>query len=157
MSSPLRAVFLLGTLKKKQTLSNTQALCEVVAEVLLKQEGVRSEIVRLRDYDIQPGTKTEIDGDDWPRIVKKMLRAEIVIFATPIWWGIQSSLLQSSADRNTEDLAQCHSRRMISAHTVHSTSQRKAPLVRSRPRSRRLEAKIQAVAPSRAVSGVSSV
>ncbi len=102
MNQPLRAVFLLGTLKKKQVLSNTQALCEVVAEVLQKQEGIRSEIVRLRDYDIQPGTQTEIDNDDWPKIVDKMRRADIVIFATPIWWGIQSSLLQRAIERLDE-------------------------------------------------------
>lgn len=102
MSPPLRAIFLLGTLKKKQVLSNTQALCEAVADVLAKREGVRSEIVRLRDYDIQPGTKTEIDGDDWPKIVKKMLKADIIIFATPIWWGIQSSLIQRAIERLDE-------------------------------------------------------
>ena len=102
MSNQIRAVFLLGTLKKKQVLSHTQALCEAVADVFAKQEGVRSEIVRLRDYDIQPGTKTEIDDDDWPKIVKKMIKADIVIFATPIWWGIQSSLTQRAIERLDE-------------------------------------------------------
>jgi len=102
MSAQIKAVFLLGTLKKKQVLSNTQALCEVVADVFAKHEGVKSEIVRLRDYDIQPGTKTEIDDDDWPKIVKKMLKADIVIFATPIWWGIQSSLTQRAIERLDE-------------------------------------------------------
>jgi multimeric flavodoxin WrbA len=102
MSPPLNAVFLLGTLKKKQVLSHTQALCEVVADVFAKQEGVKSEIVRLRDFDIQPGTKTEIDDDDWPKIVKKMIKADIVIFATPIWWGIQSSLIQRIIERLDE-------------------------------------------------------
>lgn len=102
MRRPLRAVFLLGTLKKRQVLSHTQALCEVVADVLEKQEDVRSEIIRLRDYDIQAGTKTEIDNDDWPRIVKKMTAADIVIFATPIWWGIQSSLTQRAIERLDE-------------------------------------------------------
>ena len=102
MSNQIRAVFLLGTLKKKQVLSHTQALCEAVADVFAKQEGVRSEIVRLRDCDIQPGTKTEIDDDDWPKIVKKMIKADIVIFATPIWWGIQSSLTQRAIERLDE-------------------------------------------------------
>jgi multimeric flavodoxin WrbA len=102
MSKPVRAVFLLGTLKKKQVLSHTQALCEVVAEIFKVQEGVESEIVRLRDYDIQPGVKTEIDGDDWPKILKKMLRADIIIFATPVWWGIQSSLIQRIIERLDE-------------------------------------------------------
>ena len=102
MSQPLRAIFLLGTLKKKQVLSHTQVLCEVVADVFKKQEGVKSEIVRLRDYDIQPGTKTEIDDDDWPKIVKKMMASDIIIFATPIWWGIQSSLIQRVIERLDE-------------------------------------------------------
>jgi len=102
MDDPLKAVFLLGTLKKKQVLSHTQALCEVVAEVFEKRENVRSEIIRLRDYDIQPGTKTEIDDDDWPKILKKMLAADIIIFATPIWWGIQSSLTQRIIERLDE-------------------------------------------------------
>jgi multimeric flavodoxin WrbA len=102
MIKPVRAIFLLGTLKKKQVLSHTQALCEVVAEIFKSQENVDSEIIRLRDYDIQPGVKTEIDGDDWPKILKKMLRSDIIIFATPVWWGIQSSLIQRIIERLDE-------------------------------------------------------
>ena len=49
MIKPVRAIFLLGTLKKKQVLSHTQALCEVVAEIFKAQENVDSEIIRLRD------------------------------------------------------------------------------------------------------------
>jgi multimeric flavodoxin WrbA len=101
MNQSPKAVFLLGTLKKKQVLSHTAALCEVVAEVLKEQEGVDSEIIRLRDYDIQPGTRTNIDDDDWPKILDKMLASDI-IFATPIWWGIQSSLVQRIIERLDE-------------------------------------------------------
>ncbi|HEY8165298.1 MAG TPA: flavodoxin family protein [Gemmatimonadaceae bacterium] len=101
-SKPVRAVFLLGTLKKKQVLSHTQALCDVVADIFKTQESVESEIIRLRDYDIQPGVKTDIDNDDWPKILKKMLRADIIIFATPVWWGIQSSLIQRIIERLDE-------------------------------------------------------
>lgn len=97
-----RAVFLLGTLKKKNVLSHTQVLCDVIADAFRKDEGVESEIIRLRDFDIQPGTKTEIDNDDWPRILDKLLAADIVIFATPIWWGIQSSLIQRVIERLDE-------------------------------------------------------
>ena len=102
MTPPLKAIFLLGTLKKKQVLSHTLTLCEVVAEILKSQEGVESEIIRLRDYDIQPGTNTEIDNDDWPMIVDKMIASDIIIFATPIWWGIQSSLIQRAIERLDE-------------------------------------------------------
>jgi multimeric flavodoxin WrbA len=98
----IKALFLLGTLKKKHVLSNTSVLCEVVADIFKEQENVDSDIIRLRDYDIQPGTKTEIDGDDWPMIVRKMKAADIIIFATPVWWGIQSSLIQRIIERLDE-------------------------------------------------------
>jgi multimeric flavodoxin WrbA len=41
-------------------------------------------------------------GDDWPGIQKKILAADIIIFATPIWWGIQSSLMQRVIERLDE-------------------------------------------------------
>ena len=98
----LRAVFLLGTLKKKHQLSHTQVLCDIVADVLREEQHVESEIIRLRDFDIQPGTKTEIDGDDWPKILERVLAADIIVFATPVWWGIQSSLIQRVIERMDE-------------------------------------------------------
>lgn len=102
MTAELKALFLLGTLKKKQVLSHTRVLCEVVADTLKRQEKVESEIIRLRDYRIEAGTKTEIDDDDWPDIVEKMVSSDIIIFATPIWWGIQSSLIQRAIERLDE-------------------------------------------------------
>lgn len=48
----------------------------------------------MADYDIQPGVYTNIGSDDWPAILEKILVADIIIFATPVWWGIQSSLIQ---------------------------------------------------------------
>ena len=102
MDEKLKAIFLLGTLKKKHQLSHTQVLCDVVAEILLEHENVESEIIRLRDYDIQAGTRTEIDDDEWPGILERVLAADIIIFATPIWWGIQSSLSQRAIERLDE-------------------------------------------------------
>lgn len=102
MSETVRAIFLLGTLKKKHQLSHTQVLCDLVAETFREKENVESDIIRLRDYDIQPGTRTEVDGDDWPEILERVLAADIVIFATPVWWGIQSSLIQRAIERMDE-------------------------------------------------------
>lgn len=102
MSETVSAIFLLGTLKKKHQLSHTQVLCDLVAETFREKENVESEIIRLRDYDIQPGTRTEIDDDDWPKILDRVLAADIIIFATPIWWGIQSSLMQRVIERMDE-------------------------------------------------------
>ena len=99
------AIFLLATLKHKragQEFSHTETLAEVVIECL-RQYGVRSQMIRLVEYDIPAGTKSNLgSGDDWPGILKKILASDIVVFATPIWWGIQSSLMQRVIERLDE-------------------------------------------------------
>jgi multimeric flavodoxin WrbA len=101
----LKAVILLATLKHKrsgQEFSHTETLSEAVIECL-RDNGVRSEMIRLVDRKIPPGTKSNMgSGDDWPGILKKILAAEIIIFATPIWWGNQSSLMQRAIERLDE-------------------------------------------------------
>jgi multimeric flavodoxin WrbA len=99
----IKAVFLLGTLKPKRgEFSHTQVLAELVGEELGKHE-VQSEIVRLVEYAIKPGTKNNMGkGDEWPRILEKVLAADIIVFATPIWWGNHSSLTQRAIERLDE-------------------------------------------------------
>jgi len=41
-------------------------------------------------------------GDAWPAILEKVLASDIVIFATPIWWGGQSSEIQRVIERLDE-------------------------------------------------------
>lgn len=100
-----RAIFLLATLKHKRgggEFSHTETLSELVAENL-REHGVRSEIVRLADYRIPPGTKSNMGkGDEWPAILKKVLAADIIVFATPVWWGNHSSLMQRAIERLDE-------------------------------------------------------
>ncbi|HXI98262.1 MAG TPA: flavodoxin family protein [Gemmatimonadaceae bacterium] len=99
----IKAVFLLGTLKPKRgEFSHTKVLAEIVAEEL-EEHNVQSEIVRLADYVIKPGTKNNMGkSDEWPRILQKVLAAEIIVFATPIWWGNHSSLTQRAIERLDE-------------------------------------------------------
>ena len=99
----IKAVFLLGTLKPKRgEFSHTQVLTEIVAEELAEHD-VQSEIVRLVEYVIKPGTKNNMGkGDEWPRILKKVLAADVIVFATPIWWGNHSSLTQRAIERLDE-------------------------------------------------------
>jgi multimeric flavodoxin WrbA len=97
----VKATILLGTLKRTG-LSNTETLCEFLAG-RLKSAGVSSETVKLVSHQIHPGTYTNMgDGDEWPAILDKVLAAEIVIFATPIWWGNHSSLIQRTIERLDE-------------------------------------------------------
>jgi multimeric flavodoxin WrbA len=101
----LKAIFLLATLKHKGTkgdFSHTETLCELVVDQL-RTYGVQSEIVRLVEYNIKPGARTNMGkGDEWFGILQKVLAADIIVFATPIWWGNQSSLMQRVIERLDE-------------------------------------------------------
>jgi multimeric flavodoxin WrbA len=97
----LKAVFLQGTLKTSTETSNTHILSEFLANHL-KSFDTESEIIRLADHNIKPGVYTNVDSDDWPAIFEKILNADIVIFATPVWWGGQSSLVQRVIERLDE-------------------------------------------------------
>ncbi len=97
----MKATILLGTLKKTG-LSNTETLCEFLAS-RLQAAGVPSETVKLVSQTIHPGTYTNMgEGDEWPAILEKVLAADILIVATPIWWGNQSSLIQGVIERLDE-------------------------------------------------------
>ena len=41
-------------------------------------------------------------GDEWPKILEKLVHSDIIIFATPIWWGGHSSLMQRVFERLDE-------------------------------------------------------
>ena len=101
----LKAIFLLATLKRKRgggEFSHTEVLSELIIEQL-NEYNVKSEIVRLVEYNIKPGTRLNMGkGDEWPGIAKKILEADIIVFATPIWWGNQSSLMQRTIERLDE-------------------------------------------------------
>lgn len=95
----MTAVMLVATLKPSPEVSNTEVLCEVLGEHLATH-GVKNEIIRLVDYKILPGLKRNMGrGDQWPKIIPKLLAADMIIFATPIWWGIASSLMQQAIER----------------------------------------------------------
>jgi multimeric flavodoxin WrbA len=99
----LKAVMLVATLKRSPEISNTEMMCQYLAEHL-KPYNVPSEIVRLIDFNILPGLKRNMgthkgQSDEWPKILPKLLKADIIIFATPIWWGIASSLMQRVIER----------------------------------------------------------
>lgn len=56
--------------------------------------------VRLSDKDIPVGLGfRESESDEWPGIVEEMKNADIILFATPIWWGSRSSLMQRVIER----------------------------------------------------------
>lgn len=96
---PIKVLVLNGSLKPSADTSNTEELAQLVLDHM---EGIDSEILRLRDFNILPGVSEKEGGgrvDEWPEIAGKIKAADIVLFCTPIWWGHRSSLLQRVIER----------------------------------------------------------
>lgn len=97
----MKATILLGTLKKSG-LSNTETLCEFLAQ-RMQLQGIQAELVRLVEHEIPPGTYSDMgEGDEWPQILETVLASDILVFATPIWWDNHSSLIQRVIERLDE-------------------------------------------------------
>lgn len=96
----MKALCLLGTLKKGSEKSNTEIIVNKIFKILEKK-GVKTKTIRLSNYNIKHGIKAKM-GDDWPKILKQIIESDIVIFATPIWWGTYSSQMQKVMERMTD-------------------------------------------------------
>jgi len=97
--TPLEVLVLNGSLKHGPELSNTEELATLVLDHM-REHGAHGEVVRLADRRIPVGLGfRESEDDDWPAIVTALRAADIVIFATPIWWGGRSSIMQRVIER----------------------------------------------------------
>ena len=96
----LNVLVLNGSLKRAPHRSNTEEVARLLIDEMRKLETIDAEIVRLADETLPAGTGyMEGPGDGWPKIAEKMTKADIIIFATPIWWGQRSSLMQRLVER----------------------------------------------------------
>lgn len=95
----MRALALVCTLNASPASSSSHHLArQVMTE--LESHGVRGEIVRVADHDVRPGIGVDLgDGDAWPAIREKVLAADILLIATPIWLGHPSSVCQRVLER----------------------------------------------------------
>jgi len=95
----MKAIALNCTLKTGFEQSSTDKLLNEVAEEL-KKERVDTEIIRVSDFNIKPGVKSdEGHGDQWPPIRQKILDADIFILGTPIWMGQPCSIAKRVMER----------------------------------------------------------
>jgi multimeric flavodoxin WrbA len=95
----LAALALNCTLKSGKEKSSTDKLLGEVMDAF-KELGVKGEILRVANFNVKPGVKNdEGKGDDWPRILKKLLGADILILGTPIWMGQPSSIAKRVCER----------------------------------------------------------
>ncbi|MEX2524341.1 MAG: flavodoxin family protein [Gammaproteobacteria bacterium] len=99
----LSALFLNCTLKPTGTLSHTEHLLRVPYEIM-KTNGVTVDMLRPVDFDIPPGVYPDMrdhgfSTDEWPGLCKKVMAADILILATPIWLGEESSVCRRVIER----------------------------------------------------------
>lgn len=102
--SDLRAVFLNGTLKPTPQPSHTEGLI-AIGKHIFDSLGVRTDLVRTVDHTIPPGVYPDMrehgwQVDDFPAIYRDLIEpADIVVLATPIWLGDQSSMTRLTIER----------------------------------------------------------
>jgi len=87
------------TLKKSPQISNTRAIIDKAVD-LFRELGVESEVIRVVDHKISFGVSSdEGEGDEWPHILEKVKACDILIIASPIWFGVRSSVCQMVMER----------------------------------------------------------
>ncbi len=106
MPDDLTALVLSCTLKRSPAPSSSQLLGERILEQLEKHD-VTGEVLRVVDHDVRFGVSTdEGDGDGWPAIRAKMLAADILAIATPIWMGQPASVCKVVLERLDAELSE---------------------------------------------------
>ncbi|MFG2768057.1 flavodoxin family protein [Streptomyces rubiginosohelvolus] len=120
----MRALALVCTLNSSPAPSSSQHLAEQVMAEFARHD-VQGEIVRVADHDVRPGIGVEMgDGDAWPAIREKVLAADILLIATPIWLGHPSSVCQRVLERlnaessETDDRGRPHTYGKVAAVAV---------------------------------------
>lgn len=102
--SGLKALVFNGTLTRSPEESHTDRLIKISTGIMEKH-GVKTEIIRTIDHpDIASGIWPDMrehgwKKDDWPDIFKRVLQADILILAGPIWLGDNSSQTKKIIER----------------------------------------------------------
>lgn len=95
----LSALALVCTLNPSPTASSSELIARHVLDELEKH-GVSTSSERVVDYAVKPGIATDMgEGDEWPALREKVLAADILVLATPIWLGHPASITQLVLER----------------------------------------------------------
>jgi multimeric flavodoxin WrbA len=99
----LRAVFVNATLKRSPEPSHTDGLVGVSTRIM-EEHGVAVEVIRAIDHEIATGvwpdmTEHGAEVDEWPTMFEKVLAADIMVLAGPIWLGDNSSVMKRVVER----------------------------------------------------------
>jgi multimeric flavodoxin WrbA len=102
----LTALTLVCTLKPSPDESSSELLARHIDEAFA-EHGVTGETVRVVDHPVRFGVSTdEGDGDGWPGIRARMLAADILVIATPIWMGQPSSVCKMVLERLDAEISE---------------------------------------------------
>ena len=102
----LTALGLVCTLKSGTEPSSSALLGQQVLDALA-DHGCDGELVRVAERGVAFGvSKDEGDGDGWPPIREKMLAADILLIATPIWMGQPASVCKLALERLDAELSE---------------------------------------------------
>jgi multimeric flavodoxin WrbA len=102
----LTALALICSLTPSPASSSSELMARHVLDELATH-GVSGTSLRVVDHNVMPGVQVDMgDGDAWPGIRDKILAADILVIATPIWMGHPSSITQRVMERLDADLAE---------------------------------------------------
>lgn len=101
--SSLKALFINCTLTKSPEPSHTDRLIKV-SKMIMEKQAVQTELIRAVDHDIATGVYPDMrehgwKTDEWPEIYKKVMAADILVIAGPIWLGDNSSITKQIIER----------------------------------------------------------
>ena len=99
----LRALYINCTLKRSPERSHTQGLIDR-SRSIMEQHGVTVDELRAIDHGIAIGVWPDMTEhgwatDAWPAIYDKVLAADILVLAGPIWLGDNSSVTKQVIER----------------------------------------------------------
>lgn len=102
----LTALALTCSLTPSPEPSSSELLARHVLNALQNQ-GVGTALLRVVDHNVMPGIQIDMGDDDaWPGIRDRILAADILVLATPIWMGHPSSIAQRVIERLDADLSE---------------------------------------------------
>jgi multimeric flavodoxin WrbA len=105
-NAELSAIALVCTLKPSPSESSSELLARQVLEQL-QTHGVRGSVIRVADHNVLPGVERDMGkGDEWPGILERVLAADILVLATPVWMGQMSSIAKRVLERLDAELSE---------------------------------------------------
>ncbi|WP_405771169.1 flavodoxin family protein [Streptomyces sp. NBC_00080] len=99
----LSALFVNCTLKPSPQISHTQGLVDK-SRAVMDAHGVTTDEIRAVDHDIAPGVYPDMTAhgfatDAWPALYERVMAADILVLAGPIWLGDNSSVTKKVVER----------------------------------------------------------